>query len=166
MTHDVVPAGHDSKEDTLYLADNAAFAWGLLRLQEVTHDAPTIAAARGIVDFMLEQLTDPETGGLFAATADPNAVGVFARRRVPFADNVVALRVLAKMVRLDTGTRRDQEKKAIAGILRAVSRPEAIKAEGRMIGNFLLALEETRGVRGNDEPPGPPAARKPAPKAP
>jgi len=42
----------------------------------------------------------------------------------------------------------DQYKIAIDRILRAISIPEEIKARGRWLGDYLLALEETKGVRG------------------
>jgi hypothetical protein len=32
--------------------------------------------------------------------------------------------------------------------LRAISTPEQIRGRGRMLGDYLLALEETKGVRG------------------
>jgi hypothetical protein len=33
-------------------------------------------------------------------------------------------------------------------MLRATSAPEDIKSRGRMIGDYLLALDESKGVRG------------------
>jgi hypothetical protein len=36
-------------------------------------------------------------------------------------------------------------------LLRAISRPEDIKGRGRMIGDYLLALEESKGIRGGLE---------------
>ena len=36
---------------------------------------------------------------------------------------------------------------AITGALRSIATPDAIKERGRVLGDFLLALEETRGVR-------------------
>jgi uncharacterized protein len=142
LAHDATPDAH-----VLYLGDNAAFAFGLLRLYEASHDASYLSRARAIVDFMLKELRDPETGGFFESTRDPDAVGIFARRRVSFEDNVLALRLLAKLVRLVPETERAGERVAIDQTLRAVARPEEIKAQGRMIGEFLLALEETRASR-------------------
>jgi uncharacterized protein YyaL (SSP411 family) len=141
VAHDATPDAH-----ALHLADNAAFAWGLVRLYEATHDPAYLQRARAITAFMLKELADPESGGFFASSVDPDAVGVFAKRRVPFEDNVVALRMLARLVRIDPNA--VPERAAIDRVLRAVTRPESIKSEGRMIGNFLLALEETKGVRG------------------
>jgi hypothetical protein len=142
VAHDATPDAH-----VLFLADNAAFAWGLLRLYEATHGATLLDAAQRIADFMLKELIDPESGGFFASSADPDAAGVFAHRRVSFEDNVTAIRVLAKLLRLGPEARRDEERAAIDRALRAIARPEEIAARGRMIGDFLSALEETKGVR-------------------
>jgi uncharacterized protein YyaL (SSP411 family) len=143
VAHDATPDAH-----VLYLADNAAFAWGLLRLYEATHGGAYLDAAQRIADFMLKELVDPDSGGLFASSTDPDAAGVFARRRVSFEGNVAAIRVLAKLVRVGPEARRRDERAAIDRALRAIARPEGIRAEGRMLGDFLLVLEATKGVRG------------------
>jgi uncharacterized protein YyaL (SSP411 family) len=140
------PAGEGRQEEPklLFLGDNAAFGWGLTRLAEVTSGPEReewAAAAKKIADFMLAELVDASGGGLFATTADPDAVGVFAARRVPFEDNVMALRFLARLPR---DARRTL---AIGRILRAISVPEEIKARGRWLGDYLLALEETKPAR-------------------
>jgi uncharacterized protein len=141
VAHDATPDAH-----TLHLADNAAFGWGLLRLFEATHKPGYLTRAKALTGFMLKELADPESGGFFASTLDPDAVGIFATRRVPFEDNVMALRLLARLSHLDGAAVGEQ--RAIDPLIRAVARPELIKKEGRMIGNFLLALEETKGIRG------------------
>jgi len=131
----------ESDAKVLYLADNAAFGLGLARLYEATGDPRWRAEAERIADFILADLVDEASGGLFASTVDPDAVGVFATRRIPFEDNVMALRFFARLEptpRLRT---------AIGRILRAISTPDEIKARGRMLGDYLLALEETKGRR-------------------
>ena len=125
----------------LFLSDNAAFGWGLVRLDEAKPNATYLAAARAIGDVLLADLADASGGGLFASTKDPDAVGVFATRRVPFEDNVTALRFLARLAKSTKDPRYDH---AVARILRAISTPEEIKARGRWLGDYLLALEETR----------------------
>jgi uncharacterized protein len=125
----------------LYLSDNAAFGWGLARLHEATGDRAWLDAARKIADFMLAELLDENSGGLFGSTKDPDAVGVFATRRIPFEDNVMALRFLARLPKDPKYTT------AIGRILRAISTPDEIKARGRMLGDYLLALEETKPLR-------------------
>ncbi len=142
LTHDAPAEAH-----LRHLRDNATFAWGLARLYDVDRKPEALARARTLADFLLKELSDEAGGGFFASTLDPDAVGVFARRRVPFEENVMAVRVLAKLARA-VPERRDAYARAIDRTLRAVATPERIMARGRMLGDVLLALEESKGVRG------------------
>ena len=128
---------HDASPDAsvLHLADNAAFAWGLLRLHDVTGDASYLDAATRIADFMQKELGDATTGALHASTPDPDEVGVFARPFVDFESEVMAVRVLAKLGRKDAARR----------ALTAVATPEQIDARGRMLGDLLLAIDDVTG---------------------
>jgi uncharacterized protein YyaL (SSP411 family) len=146
ITHDAVLP--DAAPVPIYLSDNAAFGFSLLRLYEVTKRDAYLKEARALADVMLAELTDEDGGGLFASTKDPNAVGVFAARRVPFEDNVMAVRLLTHLARAVPAAEAKRYASAIDRILRAISTPEEIKARGRMIGDYLLALEESKGVRG------------------
>jgi uncharacterized protein YyaL (SSP411 family) len=139
----------DPKATVLHLSDNAAFGFALLRLHEATHERAWLDEATKIAAFLERELYDAKGGGFFGSTVDPDAVGVFAERRKPFEDNVVALRFLARLTRT---TRDDRYQPMIAGTLRSIASPDAIRERGRMLGDFLLALEETRGVRGAHEP--------------
>ena len=145
LSHDV---RGEAEARVLFLADNAAMAWGLVRLYEVTKRAAHLEAARRLVAFMQKELGDGDAarGGFFGASADTNAVGVFATRRKPFEENVLAARVMARLARAG-GPDADAYRTSIAGALRAAATPDQIKARGRMLGDFLLALEETKGVR-------------------
>ena len=61
---------------------------------------------------------------------------------------MTALRLLARLARSSGHDRNDTRyAAAIASTLRATATPDAIKGRGRVLGDFLLALEETRGVR-------------------
>jgi len=134
------------RDKSAYLGDNASMGFAFMRLYEVTKKAEYLGSARRIADFMLSpELFDEDSGGLFAATKDPDAVGVFAKRRVPFEENVTALRMLARLARAEIDAK---YKIGIDRILRAVTTPEQIKARGRWLGDYLLALEETKGMRG------------------
>jgi uncharacterized protein YyaL (SSP411 family) len=136
--------GGDDPGRVLYLADNAAFGFALTRLYEATHDPSYLNVAKRIGALLTGPLFDPSGGGFLASTPDPDAVGVFAARRKPFEDDVMALRFLARLARLDPGgTYRD----AIARSLPVVTARDAVEARGRMVGDLLLCLEETRGVR-------------------
>jgi hypothetical protein len=145
ITHDVKRAPVPGRPEVLYLPDNAAFGLGLMRLYEVTGKAEHLARAQALADVLLAELADPRSGGLFAHTEDPSAVGVFATRRIPFEDNVLALRFLARLTKAAPAGKWTT---AIDRMLRALARPELYKPEGRFLGDFLLALEETKPVRG------------------
>jgi uncharacterized protein YyaL (SSP411 family) len=112
---------------------------------DVTKNETWFKQAAAIAEFMIADLTDEEGGGLFGSTKDPDAVGVFAARRIPFEDNVMALRMFAKLAR---GSTSPKYRMTIDRVLRAISVPEEIRARGRMLGDYLLALEETKGLRG------------------
>jgi uncharacterized protein YyaL (SSP411 family) len=127
----------------LYLADNAAFGFALMRLYEATRSPSYLEAAQRIGDFLVRELQAP-TGGFFGSTPDPTAVGVLAARRRPFEENVMAVRFLARLQRAAPS---DAYKTAIGRALSVVTTRSAIADRGRMIGDLLLALEETRGLR-------------------
>jgi len=147
ITHDITSP--ETKAKPLFLSDNAAFGLALVRLYEATKNGEYLKRARAIGDFMLSaELSDEDGGGMFASTKDPDAVGVFATRRVPFEDNVAAIRMLSRLARALPAADAKRYGVGIDRLLRAVSRPEEIRSRGRMIGDYLLALEESKGVRG------------------
>lgn len=146
ISHDTIDA--EKKPKTLFLSDNAWFGLGLVRLHEITKSEEYLRQARAIADFMIAELTDDDGGGMFASTKDADAVGVFATRRVPFEDDVTAIRMLSHLARVVPPADAKKYAMSIDRLLRAVSTPEQIKSRGRMIGDYLLALEESKGVRG------------------
>ncbi|TKD06403.1 DUF255 domain-containing protein [Polyangium fumosum] len=132
---------HDAKarSPVHYLADAAGLGRALVRLFEVTQNAAYREAALRIADAMEKTLLDTTTGAYFAHTNDPSAVGVFARRERPFASNTLAARFLAGLGRI-TG---DQAFGARAKrTLGAIASPRGVAEQGRMVGEFLLALDE------------------------
>jgi uncharacterized protein YyaL (SSP411 family) len=169
IAHDARPAaasaGHVAAADVdtpvLYLADNAAFGFALARLHEATKKPEYLDAAKRIAQFLLEALYDTQASGFFASTPDPNAVGVFAARRKPFEDNVMAVRFLARLSRLSTTVSKltispaspEPYRAAIARTLAVVTTRAAVADRGRMIGDLLLALDEARALQGAPEPP-------------
>jgi hypothetical protein len=84
-------------------------------------------------------LLSPE--GAFHGTQDAD----LKVRRKPFEDNVTALRFLAKLQRAQP---KETYKRSIDRTLRAIATPDQIKKQGRFLGDFLLALDETKDVRG------------------
>ena len=146
ISHDVIDPA--KKPKVLFLSDNASFGLGLVRVYEATKNADYLKKARAIADFMIAELTDEDGGGMFASTKDPDAVGVFAKRRVPFEDDVLAIRMLSRLAHALPAAEAKRYGMSIDRLLRAVAKPEEIKSRGRMIGDYLLALEESKGVRG------------------
>jgi uncharacterized protein YyaL (SSP411 family) len=166
-THTTAKGGlaHDARTDpsVLFLADNAAFGLALVRLFEATHDRLWLERALAIAAFMERDLSDPESGGLFASTTDPDAAGVFAKRRTPFEHEVTALRFFARLAKADaTWAASNGHGCFVARLVSAVSTPEQIHAQGRWLGDYLLALDETKGVRTCSRP----TVRGSAPDAP
>jgi uncharacterized protein len=127
----------------LYLADSAAFGFALVRLYEATGNPRYLESARPIAAFLLRDLQDP-AGGFLASTPDPTALGVLAARRKPFEDNVMAIRFLARLSRVAPS---DAYRTAIGRALAVVGTQDAIDDRGRMVGDLLLAIEETRYLR-------------------
>ncbi len=141
LAHDADPAAR-----VTFLSDNAQFAWGLLALAQATGDASWRAKAAAIAGVVMRTMQDDRGGGFFAQTADPDAVGVFARRRRPFEDNVVMVRVLAALARA-SAEEPPEMRRAIRHTLRSLATPDRVKARGRYVGDLLMALHETQGVR-------------------
>jgi len=138
----------ETTEHVIHLADNASFAMGLLTLAEQTKESARVDQAVKIVDAIVDAMEDARGGGFFSRSKDPDAVGVFAARRKPFEDNVTMLRVLARLAKNPlVADRAPKYKRLIDRTLRAMATPERIHDRGRMVGDFLMALEETRGVR-------------------
>ncbi len=132
---------HDAESDSpvRYLVDAAGLGRGACRVAEATGDREYRDAAVAIAARMDEELLDERTGAYVAHTEDPDAWGVFAERRHPFRHNVLAARFLACLWRVTGKTSyRDAAQRTLA----AVATPLALDAQGRMLGSFLLALDE------------------------
>jgi uncharacterized protein YyaL (SSP411 family) len=133
---------HDGDDGgVLYLADNATLGFGLAHLCAASHDPATLAAAQHIADFLFHDLYDARGGGFYGSTPDPGAVGVFALRRKPLEDDVMAARFLERLGKLAPDARYAD---AIATILAIVTRPQGVESRGRFVGDVLLAIDESR----------------------
>jgi uncharacterized protein YyaL (SSP411 family) len=128
----------------LYLRDQVAMGRGLLALYRTTGDAAWLAHAERVAAFMLASLRDPETGAFFAHTLDPDAVGVFARRRTPYEENGLAARLLAALHRSTDGdgTIPTPYLAAAERALASLGDPARVADEGRIVGQFALGLQE------------------------
>lgn len=127
---------HDAENSSVlrHLPDSASFGLAMMRLFRATNDPVWRERAERVAKAMEERLLDSATGALFAHTEDASAVGVFAQRQRPFGANVIAARLYAALGG-------DYRGKALR-ILGAISSPRAVAAQGRMIGEYLLALDE------------------------
>lgn len=142
---------HDatSQRAVFYLADAAVFGFALARLAEVGGgDEGYQAAAVRIAEHLIRDLhDDPGAGGdgaFWAHTPDPDATGVFEVRRKPYLGNVYAARLFAALTRL-TG---DERHRALAqATLAGVAKPNTLRNRGRMIGTFLVALDEAGALK-------------------
>jgi len=132
---------HDAKNPSSlrHLADSASFGLAMMRLYQATNDGAWRERAERIAKAMEERFLDSTTGALFAHTEDASAVGVFAQRQRPFGANVLAARFYAAVGG-------EYQAKALR-ILAAISTPQAVVGQGRMIGEYLLAVDEVGQVR-------------------
>lgn len=124
-------------EPLRHLADQAWMLRAELALHEATGEQRWLDAARRTAA-ALRILAHAE-GGLYAHTEDPEAVGVFARRRRPTVDNAVAARGLIRLSRL---TGESSHRELAVAALGAVSGTESLRRLGRKVGEYLMALEE------------------------
>lgn len=145
-----VVRSREAKDAPRYLADAAALGRALAQLGARTKESRYQQAARNIASAMLrlfgtassaqDSALDGERWLLWAHTPDPAAVGVFARRERPFAHNVLAARFL-----LALGD--SQWKQRAQRILAGLAKPQTLDDQGRLIGEYLLALDEAGSLR-------------------
>lgn len=130
--------------DVRYLADAASFGRGLARLAEVTGEAVYLEAAERIAAVLVADFEDPQDGAFWSHTPDPSAAGVFVHRDKPFVHNVTAARFLSALSRLkkEEGIQ-ERARRTLAGI----SSPRMLEKQGRMVGEYLLALEEAGSLK-------------------
>ena len=157
MLHDA-----NAKNGLRYLADAAALARGLARLADVSGEKGYAERAVTIARAMRRQLTDErdakegangpngrdvKDGMMWGATVDPSAAGVFAKRTHPFAPNILAARALAAIAAsaaiagLTPGSD-DAWRDHAARLLASTLTPRGLEAQGRWLGETLLALDE------------------------
>lgn len=129
---------HDAEGDDprAYLEDQAYFLAALVALHQATSDARWLEEATRLADAM-EPLV-AESGGYAASTAPAEATTFFAEPIVPIRHNAIAARALLALARLNEEPR--YRERATAA-LRATARRGELRSMGRMIGEYLLALE-------------------------
>ena len=141
VVHDADKAGRK----IWYLADAGAFGYALARIAELKGDDGASYRDHAIaIALRMQQSMRDDDGAFWANTPDPNAFGVFARRRKPFRANINAARLFAALWRI-TGD--DEQRDLAQTTLAAVAKPLTLRMSGRMIGTFLLALDEADAIR-------------------
>lgn len=132
---------HDAKNPSTirHLADSASFGLAMMRLYRATNDAIWLQRAERVAKGLEERLLDSATGAFFAHTDDSGAIGVFAQRQKPVGANIIAARFYAAL----GGEYRAKALRILAGI----STPRAVVGQGRMIGEYILALDEVGQVK-------------------
>jgi uncharacterized protein len=129
----------DRKTGPFYLADAGAFGWGLVRLAAVTDDAKYRDAVERIALAAASNFEDISSGGYFEHTPDENAAGVFTHRQQPFVHNVMGARFFVGLAKLNgEAIWRTRAQR----ILAAVATPRILDNQGRMVGDYLLALDD------------------------
>jgi uncharacterized protein len=139
---------HDAKssDKVHFLADAAALGRAWVRLYAVTKEARYLAAAQRVAAG-LEPLFDASVGAYFAHDPDPDAAGIFAERRHPFEYNVRAARFLAALADAMHDGNDASFRSRARTVLAAVSTPVGLDTQGRLLGEYLLALRETASTK-------------------
>lgn len=126
----------------LYLRDQAAMGRGLLALHRATGERTWLERAEGLAMFIRGELEDAEHGGFFTHTEDSDATGVFAVRRKPLEENGLTVQFFVELHHL-----LDQDGAATPWLtsarraVSAVGSAEQVESEGRIVGEYALALE-------------------------
>jgi uncharacterized protein YyaL (SSP411 family) len=134
--------GQDDASSLRFLRDQAAMLWGLMALHRTTADAKWLDRARTLADAMLGALQDPEHGGFYAHTPDPAAIGALAQRRRPLEENALAARALLRLHRAVDGSEHEPTPYLDAARQALLAVAPDLPEEGRIIGTYVLALEE------------------------
>ncbi|NVB37275.1 thioredoxin domain-containing protein [Pseudenhygromyxa sp. WMMC2535] len=140
-------AGAPVDDAQLHLGDQSAVGLALLGLHRVTGEARWLDAARELAAAMVDVLAAAD-GGFYAHGEDPQAIGVFAQRRKPLPENARAARFLIELAALDA--RADEQPSPWLDLARATLLalgPEHLAARSKLVGDYLIALEQLAGPR-------------------
>lgn len=127
-----------------FLADAAALGRAFTVLAAVTQKPAARQNAERIAAAMWRHFFDAKNGLLWVGTADPAASGVFARREHPFSANTLAARFLAELAAVPgvSEPQRALYRTRARALLAALAVPSQLGAQGRLIGEYVLALDE------------------------
>lgn len=127
-----------------FLVDAAALGRGLAMLQRARPQPNLVPRLEQLASAMLRNFNDPKSGLLWTSTIDPAASGVFAQRSHSFASNVQAARFLLTLANLPSVTAAQKLKwqSTARQLLSNLATPSQLDDQGRMLGEYILALEE------------------------
>ncbi len=132
----------DDAGRVFYLADQVEMAAAYDALADETLDPARRSESDNLLDYISSAFADEKAGGLFAHTPDANAVGELALPVKPYADNALTARLLLRRAHRNAA---EADRSRALAILRALSDQARMRDQGRMIGDYLLALEEALG---------------------
>ncbi len=156
FTHAGVALG--AVDPPLFLPDQVEMGFAFLALAEAGAEPGRVAQAERVADALLDRFEDKVAGGFWARTLDEKAAGVFAERRKPFEENARAARFL---LRLSAVTGETLWREAALRAVRFFASPEALRGQGRAVGDYLMALEEIANPPAHVTVVGKPGAKDP-----
>jgi len=124
-------------EERPFLSAQVWFGTALLSLYRATGDEQWLLAADGIARATLASLHDEDVGGFFATTPDATAAIIAPRK--PLESNGTASSFFYD---LWVYTKNDDYKSVSEETIRAVGQPSIIRREGKITGEFAIALEK------------------------
>lgn len=124
-------------EERPFLSAQAWFGTALLGLYRATGEDRWLEAAAKLGDATLATLHDQERGGFYATVADATAAIIAPRK--PLESNGTAASFFYD---LGIYTKDDRFRKVAASTIRAVADPVMIRREGKITGEFAVALEK------------------------
>jgi uncharacterized protein YyaL (SSP411 family) len=135
----------ESSEGPLHLADQVTMGRALLGLHRITGDRRWLDHAHELAEFLQRELA-AEGGGFWAHQADPDAVGVFAQRRMPPEENGLAAQFLLELHGIEDGdgSVTTPWRELAEGAVLAVGTPAILEPEGKVISRWLFAIELLR----------------------
>jgi uncharacterized protein YyaL (SSP411 family) len=137
LTH--VDATPGASQPVLHLTDQVEMGRAYLALAEASADAGMIARADALAQTLRDRFEDKKDGGFFASSLDERAGGVLPPRRKPFEENARAARFL---IRLHHFTGEELWTQSAERTLRFFADPAALAEEGRVVGDYAIALDE------------------------
>ena len=145
-----------------FLADAASLGRALTVLAAGSAKPEPRQTAERIAAAMWTRFFDAKSGLLWVSTVDPAASGVFARREHSFSHNTLAARFLAALATAPgvAPAQRTLYKTRARALLAALATPNMLAAQGRVLGEYVLALDEV-GALPWSAPGGVPISRRP-----